>query len=214
MNNQTTEQLKRIDAKRTLGLPLTPSENAFYTLYGNFETIAAPLVDIIKADPTDIEPSEATQKTAFVHGYLSPLLRAAGFQIKSMPIWVKNNFGIGYYTRPQYEPMYLAIKGNPPPPDTAISDVLNYPRVVKQVHTCEKPIPLLQRLISTFSREGDVIFDGFAGGVQPLLPPENCGVNIFVLNSTKITSILRHRVSKTNLRKRRFCMINGRGERR
>ena len=32
---------------------------------------------------------------------------------------------------------------------------------VKQVHTCEKPIPLLQRLISTFSREGDVIFDGF-----------------------------------------------------
>ena len=91
-------------------------------------------------------------------------IRAAGFQIKSMPIWVKNNFGIGYYTRPQYEPMYLAIKGSPPPPDTAISDVLNYPRVVKQVHTCEKPIPLLQRLISTFSQEGDVIFDGFAGG--------------------------------------------------
>lgn len=83
MNNQTTEQLKRIDAKRTLGLPLTPSENAFYTLYGNFETIAAPLVDIIKADPTDIEPSEATQKTAFVHGYLSPLLRAAGLNINN-----------------------------------------------------------------------------------------------------------------------------------
>lgn len=81
MNNQTTEQLKRIDAKRTLGLPLTPSENAFYTLYGNFETIAAPLVDVIKADPADIEPSEATQKTAFVHGYLSPLLRALGLRI-------------------------------------------------------------------------------------------------------------------------------------
>ena len=91
-------------------------------------------------------------------------IRAAGFQIKSMPIWVKNNFGIGYYTRPQYEPMYLAIKGNPAPPETAISDVLNYARVVKQVHTCEKPIPLLQRLITTFSHEGDVIFDGFAGG--------------------------------------------------
>lgn len=91
-------------------------------------------------------------------------IRAAGFTIKSMPIWVKNNFGIGYYTRPQYEPMYLAIKGTPAPPDTAISDVLQYARVVKQIHTCEKPIPLLQRLISTFSREGDVVFDGFAGG--------------------------------------------------
>ena len=91
-------------------------------------------------------------------------IRAAGFSIKSMPIWVKNNFGIGYYTRPQYEPMYLAIKGTPAPPDTAISDVLQYARVVKQIHTCEKPIPLLQRLISTFLHEGDVIFDGFAGG--------------------------------------------------
>lgn len=141
-------------------------------------------------------------------------IRAASFQIKSMPIWVKNNFGIGYYTRPQYEPMYLAIKGNPAPPETAISDVLQYARVVKQVHTCEKPMPLLQRLIGTFSHEGDVIFDGFAGGVQPLLPPANCGVNIFVLNSIKTTSILRHCVSKTNLRKRRFYTISGSGKRR
>lgn len=81
MNNQTTEQLKRIEAKRTLGLPLTPHENAFYTLYGNFETLAAPLVDLIEATNPDIEPSEATKKTAFVHDYLSPLLQAAGLNI-------------------------------------------------------------------------------------------------------------------------------------
>ena len=40
-------------------------------------------------------------------------LLGAGYKIKSMPIWVKNNFGIGYYTRPQYEPMYLCFKGTP-----------------------------------------------------------------------------------------------------
>ncbi len=34
MNNQTTEQLKRIEAKRTLGLPLTRYEAALWTLYG------------------------------------------------------------------------------------------------------------------------------------------------------------------------------------
>ena len=33
MNNQTTEQLKRIEAKRTLGLPLTARESALWTLY-------------------------------------------------------------------------------------------------------------------------------------------------------------------------------------
>ena len=82
MNNQTTEQLKRIETKRTLGLPLTPSENAFYTLYGNFEAIAAPLVDIMEAE-TDSEPSETTKKTGFVHNYLSPLLQAAGLNISN-----------------------------------------------------------------------------------------------------------------------------------
>ena len=34
MNNQTTEQLKRIEAKQTLGLPLTQHEAALWTLYG------------------------------------------------------------------------------------------------------------------------------------------------------------------------------------
>lgn len=85
MNNQTTEQLKRIEAKRSLGLPLTPPENAFYTLYGNFETVAAPLVDIIEnqKENTDSEPTEATKKTGFVCNYLSPLLRAAGLNISN-----------------------------------------------------------------------------------------------------------------------------------
>lgn len=83
MNNQTTEQLKRIETKRSLGLPLTPSENAFYTLYGNFEAVAAPLVDLMEneKESPDSEPSEATQKTGFVCNYLSPLLRATGLRI-------------------------------------------------------------------------------------------------------------------------------------
>lgn len=51
-------------------------------------------------------------------------------------------------------------------------DAPNSPSVVKQVHTCEKPIPLLQRLISTFSQEGDVIFDGFAGGYNRYCRPQ------------------------------------------
>lgn len=34
MNNQTQEQLKRIAAKKTLGMPLTARESALLTLYG------------------------------------------------------------------------------------------------------------------------------------------------------------------------------------
>lgn len=91
-------------------------------------------------------------------------IKNAGFTIKSMPIWVKNNFGLGYYTRPQYEPMYLAMKGKPKPPPTAISDVLTYAKVYDLQHSCEKPVPLLSKLIDIFFKEGDLILDGFMGG--------------------------------------------------
>lgn len=90
-------------------------------------------------------------------------LTAAGFSIKSMPIWVKNNFGIGYYTRPQYEPLYLCFKGTPPTPETPISDVLQYSKVAKQVHSCQKPVPLISKLIATFSPEGGLVLDPFMG---------------------------------------------------
>ena len=99
----------------------------------------------------------------------------AGFTIKSMPVWVKNNFGIGYYTRPQYEPMYLCIKGSPKPPQTAISDVLKADKVVDAVHSCQKPINLLSTLLRTFSKEGDLVFDGFGGSFSTCVACKKCG---------------------------------------
>lgn len=93
-------------------------------------------------------------------------IKAAGFTIKSMPIWVKNNFGLGFYTRPQYEPMYLAMKGNPKPPASAISDVLQYAKVNPQdlEHSCQKPVGLLQVLLKTFMPAGGgLVLDGFMG---------------------------------------------------
>ena len=50
MNNQTTEQLKRIEAKQTLGLPLTAHEKALQTLYGQCEIITTEV-----ATPADIK---------------------------------------------------------------------------------------------------------------------------------------------------------------
>lgn len=101
----------------------------------------------------------------------------AGFTIKSMPIWVKNSFGIGYYTRPQYEPMYLALKGNPPPPETAISDVIVCEKVAKLIHSCQKPTNLLSKLINTFSQEGDTVFDGYGGSFSTCVASRKCGRN-------------------------------------
>lgn len=104
-------------------------------------------------------------------------IREAGFYIKSMPIWVKNNFGMGYYTRPQYEPMYLCIKGKPSPPERAISDVIKADKVRDLIHSCQKPINLLSILINTFSKPEDLVFDGFGGSFSTCVAAKKCGRN-------------------------------------
>lgn len=104
-------------------------------------------------------------------------LKDAGFTIKSMPIWYKNNFGMGYYTRPQYEPMYLCFKGKPKPPKTAISDVIKASKVQDLVHSCQKPIDLLATLINTFSQPGELVFDGFGGSFSTCIASRKCGRN-------------------------------------
>ncbi len=102
-------------------------------------------------------------------------LKNAGFTIKSMPIWYKNRFGIGYYTRPQYEPMYLCLKGKPSPPQVPISDVIQAAKVDNWVHSCQKPINLLSTLINTFSQPDDIVFDGFGGSFSTCVAARKCG---------------------------------------
>ena len=85
------------------------------------------------------------------------------FVIKSMPIWVKNNFGFGYYTRAQYEPALLLFKGKPKPLKKPISDVWMFRRKQAQIHSCEKPDYLFSFLINAFGDGGGATIDPFMG---------------------------------------------------
>lgn len=85
------------------------------------------------------------------------------FTLKSMPVWIKNNFGIGYYTRPQYEPCLLYLNGEPNPLEKPISDVWRFNRVMQPVHSCEKPVGLMEYITNTFSKPNDLILDPFIG---------------------------------------------------
>jgi DNA modification methylase len=80
-----------------------------------------------------------------------------------MPIWVKNNFGIWYYTRPQYEPMLLYLNWKPPVLERPISDVIYEDKIQIPVHSCEKPVNLYRYLLNNFSKEWDTIFEWFWG---------------------------------------------------
>jgi site-specific DNA-methyltransferase (adenine-specific) len=93
------------------------------------------------------------------------------YEIKSLNIWVKNNFGIGYYTRPKYEPFFLCLNGNPKKPIKAPADVWEYDKVSKTLHSCEKPVGLIKNIFDIFDL-GKIVYEPFGGSGSTLIACE------------------------------------------
>ena len=96
------------------------------------------------------------------------------FKIQAFHIWVKNNFGIGYYSRPKHEPFYLCLNGKPVYPSTAPSDVWEAKKVHKTVHSCEKPVDLIVDILDTYHKNSTVL-DLFGGSGSTLVACEKTG---------------------------------------
>jgi DNA modification methylase len=105
------------------------------------------------------------------------------FKIQAMHIWVKNNFGIGYYSRPKHEPFYLCLNGKPVYPSTAPADVWDAPRVHKTVHSCEKPVLLITDILNTYHKNS-LVLDLFGGSGSTLIACEktNRSANLMELD--------------------------------
>ena len=93
------------------------------------------------------------------------------FKIQAMHIWVKNNFGIGYYSRPKHEPFYLCINGKPVYPSKAPADVWDFAKVHKTIHSCEKPVGLIQEILDVYHKNSTVL-DLFGGSGSTLIACE------------------------------------------
>jgi site-specific DNA-methyltransferase (adenine-specific) len=88
-------------------------------------------------------------------------LLAEFFTVKSCIVWAKNQFGIGYYTRPQHEFAWYCHHGKPPVPEQADSDLWEVAKIQAPVHSCEKPIALMKRAVLLCG--GGRILDPFMG---------------------------------------------------
>ena len=100
--------------------------------------------------------------------YFKQNLEKAGFKIKNMIIWVKNNWTAGDLKAQfgkQYEIIFLVNKGRKKFNGKRITDVWNFDRVAgkKQLHQNQKPVELLEQCILKHSNEDDIVFDGFMG---------------------------------------------------
>ena len=93
------------------------------------------------------------------------------FKIQAMHIWVKNNFGIGYYSRPKHEPFYLCLNGKPVYPSKAPADVWEAKKVHKTIHSCEKPVGLIIDILDTYHKNSETL-DLFGGSGSTLIACE------------------------------------------
>lgn len=95
-------------------------------------------------------------------------LENAGFVIKNMIVWKKNNWTAGDLVAAygkQYELLFYVNKGRCPIRGKRLTDVWEFPRVsgASQLHQNQKPLDLIKQCIEKSSDENDLVFDGFIG---------------------------------------------------
>lgn len=91
---------------------------------------------------------------------------SAGFNVKNILIWFKNNAGrgdlLGDYA-PQYEFILFLTKGRRLLNGKRISNVIRCPKTGNENHPTEKPVNLIQLMIEKSSNPGDTVLDNFFG---------------------------------------------------
>lgn len=121
-------------------------------------------------------------RTAYVftdyktYDFFKPVFEDSGFKLKNTLIWVKNNWGGGdlegaYGHR--YEMIMYGHKGRRLLTGKRFNDVLEYDRVLPGPHPTEKPIDLLEHLITNSTDQDDIVFDGCAGSGTSLIAAMN-----------------------------------------
>ncbi len=95
--------------------------------------------------------------------YFTRAWRDAGFTPVSHLVWVKPYHSRKGFTRAHHEAAYLLAKGNPPVPQEAPRDVLDWVYTENRLHPTQKPVLALTPLILAYSRPGGIVLDPFAG---------------------------------------------------
>lgn len=88
---------------------------------------------------------------------------AAGFTPVDHIVWRKNYPSSRRFLKRQHEMAYVLAKGRPPKPDQPLADVRDWVYSGNRVHPTEKHVDILTPLIRSFSRQGELVLDPFAG---------------------------------------------------
>lgn len=113
------------------------------------------------------------QETMFV---IKPIAEKVGFKFWKPIVWDKVSIGMGYHYRSRHEYILFFEKGKRKLNDLGAPDVLQCKRVFRGYPT-EKPVELIELLISQSSDEKQLVVDPFFGSGSTLIAARNLGRN-------------------------------------
>lgn len=114
-----------------------------------------------------------------------PIIEGAGFNVKNIIIWVKNNHTAGdlkaQYAK-RYEMIIYANKGRRLINGERLTDVWHHNRVSwqKQKHQNQKPVDLIEKMLEKSSEPGDIVVDMFGGIGTTAIAAQNTNRNFIV----------------------------------
>lgn len=117
--------------------------------------------------------------------FLQPAIESAGFNYRSLVVWDKPNFGLGLGFRPKHEIILHFTKGKPEYYSKSVGNVIRCGRVHSKdrKHPTEKPIGLLQAILSVCSPRGGTVVDCFAGSGSTGIAAEELGMESLLADS-------------------------------
>lgn len=107
-------------------------------------------------------------------------MKIAGFQVKSEVVWDKVYHGMGDIKArfaPTHENIIFAVKGKFAFPGGRPRDLLTHAKInsAHMVHPTEKPVELMEDIITSITRADDIILDPFAGSGSTLVAAKQTG---------------------------------------
>ncbi len=109
------------------------------------------------------------QETMFI---IKPIAERIGFKFWKAIVWDKVSIGMGYHYRARHEFILFFEKGKRKLNDLGVPDILECKRVYRGYPT-EKPVELIEVLISQSSSEHELVVDPFFGSGSTLVAAKN-----------------------------------------
>jgi len=144
------------------------------------------------------------QETMFV---LKPIAEKVGFRFWKPIVWDKIAIGMGYHYRARYEFVLFFEKGKRKLKNLGVPDVLTAKRIRNGFPT-QKPVELVEILISQSSEPGDTVVDPFAGSGTTLLASRRIGRSAWGTDiSASAYSLSAERLAKEDYWKTEIAQI-------